>query len=530
MSNFIALYVALLAFALGQVCSTVRADEEQFWHARAELACRAIADPKVASSAASRLLDIHLQREDVDRAKLMTRLLVAPKNRMEGHLKIAEQFSKNGKMEECQAELDRSVQFALNSRNHRVLTDAYVRIAHSPKKAIQFVRNNPTPKGIEDLCQSLARVGYLNEAFEVLEQSTDIKKPHLVRLKIAYAAGEAGLIEDTETAAKLINMPRNNEYYLQSIWIRLAEGLYKQKQYAAAKRYAELVTDQSVYRHHQNTLRKIKKGKPTAKVTKPKVGADTKPVARAFFGTVPKPLLQAAERGDIERVEQLIDLLMQEAAERPIREESGQFGPYNQKLRLATIKSHHLVSAKLHFDAGNHRAAYERMKLVESALSEMLVENSFFAMINAGQIFYAQIAMKNIDGLNRLTTDLPAGIWQSYLDPIVELLLAENKIDNAKTVIRKAFEDEQAMFGSHYMQPRNMLVTFYRANPNQETLSLIKTLHLRSFGTQAFETLGAEMLKTGKAPQLKEWLSELSPEQKAYLCIGASTTFLEQSG
>ena len=336
-----------------------------------------------------------------------------------------------------------------------------------------------------------------------------------LKFRIALASAEAGRVEDTQRAAALVEMDHAIDVYQQKIWLALAKGLYRNGDYLRAQEFAEQVTNRSLQTHNQNTLKKLMRGRPADLDSM--VKKDERELGSFQF------VDEVASSGKVTSAEELFGILdsaVRQAERKPVKEKQGQFGPSNQKTRLASLRLNYAAIAKRFYDQGMEVRARETMELAEDALVQLTEANSFFASLKMHDFLRMQVAIRNVDGIVQTIQRVPAGLWYRSADSMVEFLLRQGENVSASTVAQTLLEGKALLGTSAEGKPKTMLSNIMAAAGAEVVFEVLDTTDVSPLGTEAIEDLGSKMFRIGEIEGLRERLNSLPATQRAYLCIG----------
>ena len=490
--------------------------EQNYWLEQTERACRAIDDDHMKSLAIKRFVEVCVVKGRLELGASVVSLIEDPSLRAETGIVLAKGYEAAAKPRRILEQLKNAEPSAIESGRQKDLLNAYLELLDAPDLAIAFVLSNDnSSRGITQLCESLAKSGYLDRSISTAEQNMAPKALGTLKFRIALASAEAGRVEDTQRAAALVEMDHAIDVYQQKIWLALAKGLYRNGDYLRAQEFAEQVTNRSLQTHNQNTLKKLMRGRPADLDSM--VKKDERELGSFQF------VDEVASSGKVTSAEELFGILdsaVRQAERKPVKEKQGQFGPSNQKTRLASLRLNYAAIAKRFYDQGMEVRARETMELVEDALVQLTEANSFFASLKMHDFLRMQVAIRNVDGIVQTIQRVPAGLWYRSADSMVEFLLRQGENVSASTVAQTLLEGKALLGTSAEGKPKTMLSNIMAAAGAEVVFEVLDTTDVSPLGTEAIEDLGSKMFRIGEIEGLRERLNSLPATQRAYLCIG----------
>ncbi len=462
-------------------------ERDLLWKDFLESLCQS-GDPESASWDASKISDMQL------------RLFV--------HLTIARHYFGTQREADCLAELKRAEAVALKDTFRFQLVDAYLDTLRDVKSATAYAaaagKRNPQYVA-KTVVGDLADRGYFAEADKFVNwlQLRGLRKPQLYT-QIVRAAVKAGDVAGAEVViSKLSERERN------SMRLQLVHSLMDKKLSVEGKQVAAAITDEN-YRARANRVIEDAKRPPP---TKPYDGVNWLQAAAReggrglrrdhLYGEGIRRLLEAKE---FRKAESAIGAWLQNAKANPIEETTGQFGPYNQKMRMANIQAHFAKLGLARAAAGETEAAKKDLAKAKEVLLADLTSNWFMSFTTVPEMLVAYMEVGDMETVKEMVSTLPENSWNASANYIVERLFRLGDRKGALELARKA------------PSSRGVCEVLIKRGEVDEVRNLMQKQLLGS----ALQTIGNTMMATDRAETLKRWFDETeSAEGRAHLSVGA---------
>ena len=480
-----------------------------FWLRYAESACYEVENKEAADRAFTRLLTVYVQWDNAAKAEKITLQIENCDCRARAYILIAKHYSEAGSLDDCKRVLNQATPLAVHSRDE--LVDAFLQFADAPKLAIAFIKEyHKSAEAHRELCTALAREGFVDEALEFAENEEDPKKQLSLKKRTAYAASKAGRIEATERIVQLLLADDSYKGDPQFIWADLAVAIYNKGDLETARKYAVRVTDKYTLRTTPD-LRRIIDGVPreTPDAPRRRSQKDLTPLDKTVQATAP------------DEAERVVEAEIAIAEKDPIESTRGQFGPYDQRLRLANIRLGYFYVASLYRKAGKEDEANKAMKIAEESIRALGEDGNLLGSLMLPAVFFMQMRVDDIEGLRCSTAATHHRIWRPFSDSIVAKVLSSGDVESAKKIARRALGAQAA---SCINKRSDIISKFIEAGEMQVAHELIKTSEQVEITAPACESAGKTMIKTDHERLLRtsKWRNDIGAFQRAHLSIGAA--------
>lgn len=461
-------------------------NRDQLWHDFCAARCQS-GDPENASENAAKISD--------------------PQLRLFSHIAIAKHYYGTKREADCLAELKKAEAVALKDKFRFQLVDAYLDTLGDVKNATAYAtaagKTNPTYVA-QTTVDALAKRGYFAEADHFVNwlQLRGLRKPTLYS-RIARAAVKRS---DVSGAKVVINKLSEREH--DSIRLQLVQTLMDQKRSVEGQQMAAAIKSES-YRTRARTVIEDSKSPPPNKAP---AGTDwLRAAVRSggrgqrrdhLFGEGIGKLLAAGEFG---KVESAIGVWLQNAEANPIEETEGQFGRYNQTMRMANIQAHYARLGLARANAGETEAAKKDLAKARAVLPD-LAGNWFMSYTLVPELLLAYLQVGEVETMKKTIGNLPEDSWVLTAHIIVERLFRVEDRESALEIARKASGN------------RKVCEVLIQHGEIDEVRKLMDE------GTQgpALQGIGNKMMSTGRAETLRNWVAATeSPQDRAYLSVGA---------
>ncbi|MFN3192829.1 MAG: hypothetical protein ACE361_20130 [Aureliella sp.] len=487
----------------------------EFWLKRATEAAGEIPDLSARDSSLERLVEVRLEFGDVARAKKAALEIGEDDVRLRVHLTIAQYFGDRGRLELCEEELKLARRIAHSARQRLLVMDAYLRLLRAPDEALKCIAEdieNVSTK--EQLVEALIQYGFVERAVAICLESRERETQELLLVKCANKTARMSDAKSTEMLLNHLAPYKIRDSRVQEIYCELAEALAKNGRLGLAEEYATKVTENYIIRTHR-TLRRIKEGTPID--------------APFQFRQSPKDQMSAFEWvtsfEDAEEADRQLKAAIGAAEANPIEDSKGQFGPWNQSGELARIRMQYFQVAALYRKQGNYDEARERMEIAEDAIQVVSKENAFAAMMASLSLVSSQIRANDIEGLKRFTSVAEPYLWSNLANEVVEKVIDSGDIAGAtKIAWRVVSSDRRSLLGNGDGRCDKIVSCLIDAGATKVAYEVLQANAEDKQIATALESAGHAMVRTGAAAELLEakWTTDLSPEQRLYLAIGAA--------
>lgn len=490
------------------------------WLQRAEEACEKSEDPDAADRAFARLQAVYIQWGEIEQGEKITQRINKREGQVKAHIAIAKHYAEAGDLERCKLELNLAKPLAVKTRlTGNKLVEAYLQLAKSPALAISFMSDDPDDGSArKKLCQALARNGYLDEALKIADSLTNTNDRNEMKLTIAFAAAKAARAAGTERAtqnAKISYLGENN------LWGQLAEALYKKNDLEDARKYAARVSSDHTKRRNAY-MRRIADNLPR-----------NTPNVSTYVNSpddTELPLTIALPSEDPVVADRILESVIADAGRNPVEPTEGQFGPWNQKFRLARMQVQYSLVAALYRKAGNPEQATIKMQLAEEAFQILTEEEKGFgAIFTLNELQLPLIYFKDVEDLRQLFDEskIPLLFWAA--DIVVPELLRSGNFEAAKKLAETTLSRERG-FDRSTGKRSEIASCFIEAGNLDAAHEILNGSKPHDFTAAACENAGRALVKRDRGLLMQpKWQNGIGAFQRAYLCIGAAIMAKENS-
>lgn len=523
MLSFATIYfLSLTILQQGDRPKTADESELDFWMRTAASAASQIDEPKYAGQCLLEIAAIYADSGDVVTAAALCDQIEPPEPRLTATIALAQAKQEIGDAAGCLLELESAQQLAKNHGTQCELLRAYVRIAKRSDLAKNWIlgMENPHLNLISELCEEMAASGEMQFAIKTADEADLGEEDRkTLRTRIGFAVAKAGRVEDTEFAvANLIE--ESDDYYRDSLWLKLAEALHEAGKYEPAQQYVLRVKQNYIVRTNSRLMARIETGQPKKKTKSPE-----QPLVEMILENFGKSELtkgQALTAAGVKELE--IEQKLRLAKANPKAPTTGQFGPWNQEGELAKIRSELFRVSTLYRLAGKGKKADKKLAEALKAFQDVVTENPFIAKLTLYDFLYFQVQHGDLKGLQAIAEKLEPAIWSKAADWIVLLLLWKGEVEVAeKLAIRVLTNPTMFGPGSKY-DAKELISGFVEAKHLTRAHKILRAGKPEIAGPACWEEAGRLMVEKdlGLLLQTRKWSRSLPPMHRFYIALGAA--------
>ena len=500
--------------------------EVDFWMRTAASAATQIEQPELASKCISEIAMLYASSGDVETAAALRDEIEEPGLRLATGISIAAAMKERGDVVGCTQELEVAQTLATHDGQRCELIRAYVRIAERSDLATNWILGMEKPhlNLISELCEEIAASGELQLAIKAADEADVGEEDRkTLRKRIGFSVAKVGRVEDTEFAvANLIE--KSDDYYRDSLWLKLAEALHSAGKSDLAQQYVRRVKHKYIVRTNRRLMARIEAGQPEKKAQSPE-----RPLVETIlekFGKSDLTKDQALAAAGMQELE--IEQKFRLAKANPKAPSTGQFGPWNQEGELAKIRSEVFKASTLYRVAGEETKADDKLAEALEAFQEVVTENPFIAKLTLYDFLYFQVQHGDLKGLQAIAEELEPAIWSKAADWIVLLLLQQGEVEVAeKLAIRVLTNPTMFGPGSKY-DAKELISGFVEAKHLSRAHRILRAGKPEIAGPACWKEAGRLMVEKGLGLllQTRKWSRSLPPMHRFYIALGAANQSL----
>lgn len=396
--------------------------------------------------------------------------------------------------------------------------DACLDIAESLDMAKSYVSRvlaaNPreSSSAYHSLIGALAKRGMLDEALRIVNDLPKRQQPKAVARIARETASRADIDKTTMLLKRL-----TNDSDKDNTLINLIRSLKDHGHTEAALKYVEDIRD-PVTRHKAKHLTNRMRGKPISELTihdlEQQIAAEESPEVRQQLTQtlLGRHLKNRNVDAAAATIASMVDLIQHAG----FREETSKFGNTTDAVRIALAELNYLQIAKIHAESGEVEKGRAALQRAKQALTAMPDSSGITKMMSVPGVLAAQIQFGEIDAVRESVRTLQPAFWQQQAPFLAETFLKHGDTEMATWIA-------ESILGGQGAGGAEIIAAFVRNKQMQTARQLLNSVNIESHaGHDACRQLGATMFETGHTAILETWLTELSPEIAAHLCIGAA--------